>query len=231
MTRRTGAMARSAKSILPARLPLRLSHRPMPATGAVSTGMIPVRLAARLPHRELGFLPLRSLAFRPRQRGADQPAMHRAVVLTASIVVGALLVASVGGGSSLDRHEVRIGRGGGPRNDSIEIVGGVVNVLGSLHRGNRARARVVENFLRQSTALLAARRRGLALLVFVLGVARRTPRLPDVVLNHRDDDMVGDAALARAVIVQNVTEPKPALLHELPRNGSFRLGMETGAGG
>jgi hypothetical protein len=155
--------------------------------------------------------------------------MHRSVVLTASVVVGALLVADVGG-SRLDRDEAPVGREFGVRDDGVEILGAVVNVLRTLHCGDRARARVLGEVLRQS-ALLAARRRGLGLLVFVLGVTGRTPRLPDVVLNHRDDDMVGDAALARAVIVQNVTEPKPALLHELPRNGSFRLGMKTGAGG
>jgi hypothetical protein len=30
--------------------------------------------------------------------------------------------------------------------------------------------------------------------------------------------MVGDTALARTVVVKNVTEPNPALLHELPRS-------------
>jgi hypothetical protein len=36
--------------------------------------------------------------------------------------------------------------------------------------------------------------------------------------------MVGDAAFARAIVVENVTEPKPALLHELPREPiSFQL--------
>jgi hypothetical protein len=30
--------------------------------------------------------------------------------------------------------------------------------------------------------------------------------------------MVGDAALARTVVIENVTEPNPAMLHELPRS-------------
>jgi hypothetical protein len=55
----------------------------------------------------------------------------------------------------------------------------------------------------------------------MLGITRRAPRLPDVLVNHRDDDVIGDAALARTVVVQNVTEPKPALLHELPRGVPF----------
>jgi hypothetical protein len=36
--------------------------------------------------------------------------------------------------------------------------------------------------------------------------------------------MVRNAALARTVVVQNVTEPNPALLHELPRSDAFRVG-------
>jgi hypothetical protein len=36
--------------------------------------------------------------------------------------------------------------------------------------------------------------------------------------------MIRDAALPRTVIIQNVTEPKPALLHELPRSDSFQVG-------
>jgi hypothetical protein len=36
--------------------------------------------------------------------------------------------------------------------------------------------------------------------------------------------VVRDAALARTVVVQNVTEPKPALLHELPRSVAFQVG-------
>ena len=58
--------------------------------------------------------------------------------------------------------------------------------------------------------LVPARR--LAGLVDVLGVARRAARLLHLIVNHRHDRVVGDAALTRAVVVQNVTEPKPALL-------------------
>jgi hypothetical protein len=36
--------------------------------------------------------------------------------------------------------------------------------------------------------------------------------------------MIRDAALARTIVVQNVTEPNPALLHELPRSDAFRWG-------
>jgi hypothetical protein len=47
----------------------------------------------------------------------------------------------------------------------------------------------------------------------VFRVARRATRLLHLVIDHGDDGMVGDATLTRTIVVQNVTEPKPALLH------------------
>jgi hypothetical protein len=43
-------------------------------------------------------------------------------------------------------------------------------------------------------------------------------RVFHVVANHRDHDMIGESSLARAIVVQNVTKPRLALLHqkELP---------------
>ena len=61
--------------------------------------------------------------------------------------------------------------------------------------------------------LLAPRRRRLGLLIFVVRVAGGAACLLHLVFNHRDDRMIRDAALARTVVVQNVTEPNPALLH------------------
>src|SRR5258706_6711635 len=77
----------------------------------------------------------------------------------------------------------------------------------------------------QHAILLAARRRYPGLLVFVIRVARRAASLLHLVFDHRDDRVIGDAALARTIVVQNVTEPKPALLHELPRSRSFSGGI------
>jgi hypothetical protein len=51
----------------------------------------------------------------------------------------------------------------------------------------------------------------------VIGVTRRTPRLLHLIVNHRDHGVVGDAALARTVVVYDVTEPNSALLHESVR--------------
>jgi hypothetical protein len=53
-------------------------------------------------------------------------------------------------------------------------------------------------------------------LVFVLGVTGCASRLFDVVFHHRDDRMVGDAALTRTIVVEDVTEPTPALIHKIP---------------
>jgi hypothetical protein len=65
-------------------------------------------------------------------------------------------------------------------------------------------------------AALAPLRRNPRLLVLVVGVARRTARLLHLVLDHRHDGVIGDAALARTIVVDNVTEPNPALLHVVP---------------
>jgi hypothetical protein len=59
----------------------------------------------------------------------------------------------------------------------------------------------------------------------MVGVAGRAASLLHLVFNHRNDRVIGNAALARTVVVQNVTEPKPALLHELPRSRSFSGGI------
>jgi hypothetical protein len=66
--------------------------------------------------------------------------------------------------------------------------------------------------------LLLPRRRNLGLLVLVLGITRGAACPLHLVFDHRDDRMVGDAALARTIVIENVTEPNPAMLHELPRS-------------
>jgi hypothetical protein len=68
--------------------------------------------------------------------------------------------------------------------------------------------------------VLAPLPRNLGLFVDVLSVARRTPRLFYFIADHRDDGVVGDAAFARAVIVENVTKPKLALLHLISREST-----------
>jgi hypothetical protein len=60
-------------------------------------------------------------------------------------------------------------------------------------------------------------RRNLALFVLVLGITHDAACLLDVVVDHRDDGVIGDTALARTIVVQHVAGPKPALLHAIPR--------------
>ena len=71
----------------------------------------------------------------------------------------------------------------------------------------------VRRLTRSGVGLLAPLRRYSRLFVLVIGIARRAPGLLHLVINHRHDNVVGDAALTRAIVVQNVTEPDPALLH------------------
>jgi hypothetical protein len=66
--------------------------------------------------------------------------------------------------------------------------------------------------------LLLPRWRNSGLLVLVLGITRGAACPLHLVFDHRDDRMVRDAALARTVVIENVTEPNPAMLHELPRS-------------
>jgi hypothetical protein len=64
----------------------------------------------------------------------------------------------------------------------------------------------------------------------VIGVAGGTSGLFHLVINHRDDGVIRDAALARAIVVKNVTEPKPALLHQIfPRSRFLSGGIQKWA--
>ena len=65
--------------------------------------------------------------------------------------------------------------------------------------------------------LFAPLRRHLALFVFVLCVTDVATRLFDLIVDHRDDGVIGDTALAWTIIVQHVAGPIPAVLHALPR--------------
>lgn len=61
--------------------------------------------------------------------------------------------------------------------------------------------------------------------VLVLPVASAAPRLLHVVLHDCHDHVVRDAALARTVVIQNVTEPRPALLHQVPPEHALSGGV------
>jgi hypothetical protein len=53
-------------------------------------------------------------------------------------------------------------------------------------------------------------------------VARGAASLLHLIVNQRHDDVIGDTALTRTIVVENVTEPKPALLHYSPGAVPFR---------
>src|SRR6185436_5222625 len=65
--------------------------------------------------------------------------------------------------------------------------------------------------------------RHLRMLVIVFGVACGAPGLLHVGVDHGNDRVVRDPALAWTIIVQNVTKPKLALLHQkLPKEPRWR---------
>jgi hypothetical protein len=170
--------------------------------------------SARLPDRELWKLPLRRLTLGARQRRADQPAMHWTFVVTR----GGGNAVHVRGGSPLG--VLRVSLRGRALADLYWRFFGCLRLVRCLflvghvaiHHG-RSWATSVGRIPGQHAILPAARRGNPRLLVVMVRVARRAARLLHLVIDHRDDRVIGDAALARTVVVQNVTEPKPALLH------------------
>jgi hypothetical protein len=68
-------------------------------------------------------------------------------------------------------------------------------------------------------------------LVLVIGVAGRTAGLLHVLPNHRHDDVIGETPLPGTVVVQNVTKPRLALLHQETPDGSSLAGKEIAKGG
>src|SRR5688572_9109739 len=76
---------------------------------------------------------------------------------------------------------------------------------------------VFEDLIEQRGRLrLPARRRDLGLLVFMFRVAASATRPSDFIVDHRDYRVIGDAALARTIVVQHVAGPIPAVLHATP---------------
>lgn len=99
--------------------------------------------------------------------------------------------------------------------------------LGGMNRPRTGR--ILQHLVKQCARILLAARRGyFRLFVLVIGVAGRAAGLLDLVVNHRHDGVIRNAPLTRTIVVQNVTEPKPALLHELPRALPFRWDAEYG---
>ena len=229
MTRRAGAVTLTTEAVLTALRSLRLAHRrAMPARALTRT--VPVGLTARLPDREFRLLPLGCLSFRTRERRADQPPMHWTVVFPRAIVVATVFVARV----SIRRHRGEFNIRGQPRivSRNVDVVSFIEFrfIRNRWSGGDGTRRPGVLGYVLGYGASLLTADRSFSLLVFVLGVAGGAARLLHVSADHGDDDVVRHPSLARTIVVENVTEPKPALLHELPRNGSFQLELKTGAG-
>jgi hypothetical protein len=73
-----------------------------------------------------------------------------------------------------------------------------------------------QHFLEESRrAFLLASARRLTALIRVLGITGRAPRLFDGLFNHGDDRVIRHTTLTRAVVIQNVSETQPALLHSI----------------
>jgi hypothetical protein len=227
-------MARTAKTRrLSRRLPwlLGATHGVVPAamTRLSATTTVRVKVAAAaawLTDRKLRNLPLRRLSLGPRQRRPNQPAVHRTVVIRAR---GRVIVNIDVAVSPFAVHADLLARGDGGLQRRLvrpEYVRRYLLFVGHVGVGHRrAGTNGIGRIAHEHAILLAAGRRNPGLLVFVIRIARGAASLLHLVLDHRDDRVIGDAALARAIVVQNVTEPKPALLHELPRSRSFSGGI------
>jgi hypothetical protein len=196
--------------------------RPAVAVVAVS---LPVEAAAVLTDGEVWRLAFRHLALRARQRGANQWPMHPFVL--GRVGLGFWISGSGGfSGDALERSGFleKCGRRGEILVHCRGIRFGIW--IDWIDRGPwRTRTRDGGHVGDERTLrLLSASRRQFRLFVLVIRVARGAACLLHVVFDHGDHHVIRDAALTRTVVVENVTEPNPALLHELPRSDAFRWG-------
>jgi hypothetical protein len=235
---RAWSLSGTAKSLLADRsmLAARLAG---PMTASSATAM-PIAVHLALMRGELGYLPFGNLSFRARECCTDKRPMYRPFIFNCG-----LLVADV-----FSWKRVRVRRrcdGGRCLNGSWGLRGGdwlawfdqrswLGDVCGGLGLYSSALSRHAGRNVgmqRRGRILLPALRRHFSLFVLVLGVAGGAASLLHLVLNHCDDGMIGNPSFARTIVVHDVTEPKPALLHELPRSCvPFRGGMSesTNAG-
>jgi hypothetical protein len=77
---------------------------------------------------------------------------------------------------------------------------------------------------------LATLARDASVLVLVLGFAGCAPGLLDLRADHRHDDVIREASLARTVVIEDVTKPKLALLHQELPNGTSLAGKGIAKG-
>jgi hypothetical protein len=213
VTRTAGAVARlslaGSGSLALRRLPLpaallRTAHRPASVARAATALPAISPAHAWLADREFRFLAFRDLSLLAWQGGANQSTMNRTVVVRRPRFILARRILRPLIRLKLVRIE-RLGRYGGIISRDLRIQPRLVV--------RRAQAARLRRITRPILRPLAALRGNAGLLVFMVGIAGRAAGLLHLVIDHGDNGVVGDAALTRAVVVQNVTEPRPALLH------------------
>jgi hypothetical protein len=160
--------------------------------------------SAGLVHRKLGELPFRYLAFDTGQRCANEPPVHRTVVIGLGGMFGPrrLWLRRFG-----CRRTHLVGRdldcrAGMDRRRFVVFSFPWLVLFGPGRRGDgycRARDIGGHGFL---SALGQFR-----FSVLVFGFTRRTPGLANDVADHCHDCMVADATFARAIVVNEITNP------------------------
>jgi len=163
----------------------------------------------------------RLLPFWPRERSANQRTMHRSFFFLA-IFARSFGIAGVGVGHARCFVGGRRGRGDAgcgcvdwflPLRDrlvrwrfrriaTVRVIGRDTFVRDALRTiGQDLRVQRRRRFRLETLP------RDFGVLVFVIGFARRAPRLLDVLAYHGHDGVVRHPSLSRTIIVQNVTKP------------------------
>jgi hypothetical protein len=175
--------------------------------------LVTVTASAILTDREFRNLPDLFLPFRPRQRGTNQAPVEGTIVAIRTRLIGRRLLWRFRRRRYLGAAFNVNGLDGNRRRDRFSVDGFVHGIDGLGHPGQHL-------FVENGSGILFPSSRFLATLVGMFRITRRATCLFDVFFDHRDDSVVGHAALARTVIVQNVSETQPALLHLFLPTGS-----------
>ncbi len=175
---------------------IRALSRAASASAAAALIAKPTPLAG-LPDREFGQRTLLGNAVRTRKRRANQGPADGPFVARGAVVGGRVFG---GRRCRFAGRDLRGGVGPGRRDSGVRLVA---------HSGQNLVVKRVRSIFATAAGRAAA-------FEPVLGMARRASRLTNLVVDHRDDGVVGHAPLARTVIVYGITDSQPALLHETP---------------
>jgi hypothetical protein len=193
----------------------------------------PAAAASRLTDRELGtWTRRRRLALDARQRRANQRTVNGAVFCRIG-VVGIIAVAGfdcVVHGSGRAIQDGRFGFRHRARRGIVHLV----LLFGSHSEGTRRSPPRRHHCTLWQLARCGVRLPTLSghssLLVLVFRVAGRAPGLLHIRTDHGDDGVIREAPLARTVVIQGVTKPKLALLHQELPNGTSLAGKGIAKG-